>query len=150
MNLDVIRWKLEESEKAGSQTQDTSGLSCQCSATVWAFRVRKPFSMVFFSWWREFSSRPLTEFWQHILSGCQVCDQGIQYHLCSAYRGLVVVWLLWLSGRAQGAQARGVLGSMYPTTAGLFTFLYFCLITSKFIFISSMRQDALKIIVIHV
>ena len=30
-----------------------------------------------------------------MLSGCQVCDWGIQYHLCSTYRGL---WGLWLSG----------------------------------------------------
>ena len=33
-----------------------------------------------------------------------------QYHLCSTYRGLVVVRLLWLSGRALAAQARGILG----------------------------------------
>ena len=48
------------------------------------------------SWWREFSGQPLTEFWWHILSGCQVCDWGIQYHLCSTYRrlwGLVVAQL---------------------------------------------------------
>ena len=25
------------------------------------------------------------EFWRHILSGCQVCDWGIQYHLCGKY-----------------------------------------------------------------
>ena len=64
--------------------------------------------------WREFSGRPLTEFWRHILSGCRVRDWGIQYHLCSIHRGLwglVVVRLLWLSGRALAAQARGVLGS---------------------------------------
>ena len=57
------------------------------------------------SWWREFSGQPLMEFWWHILSGCQVCDWGIQYHLCSTYRGLwglVVVRLSWLSGRALG------------------------------------------------
>ena len=47
-----------------------------------------------------------------ILSGCQ--NWGIQYHLCSTYRGLwglVVVWLSWLSGRALVVQARGVLCS---------------------------------------
>ena len=66
------------------------------------------------SWRREFSSRPLTEFWWHMLSVCQVCDWGIQYHLCSTYRGLwglMIVWLSWLSGRALVAQPRGVLGS---------------------------------------
>ena len=63
------------------------------------------------SWWRKFSGRPLTKFWQHILSGCQVCDWGIQYHLSSTYRGLwglVVVQLSWLSGRALAAKARGI------------------------------------------
>ena len=43
---------------------------------------------------------------------------------------MVVVRLLWLSSRALAAQARGVLGS----TNGFFTFLYFHLITSKFIY----------------
>ena len=38
-----------------------------------------------------------------------------------------------LSGRALAAKARGVLGST-PVTAGLFTFLYFSLITSKFLY----------------
>ena len=54
-------------------------------------------------WRREFSGQPLTEFWRHTLSGCQVCNWGIQYHLCSTYRGLwglAVVRLSWLSGRA--------------------------------------------------
>ena len=32
---------------------------------------------------------------------------------------LVVVWLLWLSGRALAAKSRGVLGST-PVTASLF------------------------------
>ena len=49
------------------------------------------------------------------LSGCQACNWGIQYHLCSTYSGLwglIVVWLVWLviSGRAPVAQARDVLG----------------------------------------
>ena len=83
-------------------------------------------------WWREFSSQPLMEFRWHILSGYWVCDWGIQHHLCSACRGLwglVVVQLSWLSGRALAVQARGVLGLI----VGLFTFLYFHFITSKFI-----------------
>ena len=85
------------------------------------------------SWWSEFSGQTLTEFWWHILSSCQVCDWGIQYHPCSIYRGLwglVVVQLSWLSGRALAAQARGVLGST-PSDCRLFHFLYFHLITSK-------------------
>ena len=65
------------------------------------------------SWWREFSGWPLTEFWRRILSGCQVCDWGIQYHLCT---GGSSHWV-WL-----------------PATASFFTFLYFCLSTSKFIY----------------
>ena len=65
------------------------------------------------TWRREFSCPLLTEFWWHILSGCQVCSWAIQYHLCSTYRGLlgiVVVQLSLLSGRTLAAQARGVLG----------------------------------------
>ena len=41
------------------------------------------------------------------LSGCQVCDWGIQYHQCSIYRGLwglVVVWLVWLSDTGGSSQ----------------------------------------------
>ena len=69
-----------------------------------------------------------------MLSGCQVCDWGIQYHLCSKYRGLwrlVVIQLLWLSDRALVAQARGVLGSI-PGGSQPFHFPYFRLITSLF------------------
>ena len=40
---------------------------------------------------------------------------------------LVVIRLLWLSGRALVAQARGVSLVQLPATAGLLTFLYFCL-----------------------
>ena len=68
-----------------------------------------------------------------MLSGCEVCDWGIRYHLCSTYRGLwglLVVRLLWLSGRALAAQARGVLGST-PSSCWP---LYFRLITSKFLY----------------
>ena len=43
--------------------------------------------------------------------------------------------MLWLSGRALAAQARGVLSS----TAGFFTFLYFRLITLKFIYQSDLN-----------
>ena len=84
------------------------------------------------SWWREFSSQPLTEFWLHTLSSCQVCNWGIQYHLCRTHRGLwglVVVRLSWLSGRALAAQARGVLG-LTPGNCWLF---HFCLKTSNFL-----------------
>ena len=59
-----------------------------------------------------------------------VTELGIQYHLCSTYRGLwglVVVLLSWVSDRALAAQARGVLSSN-PST-----FLYFRLITSEFL-----------------
>ena len=72
-------------------------------------------------------------FWWNLLSGCQVWDQGIQYHLSSTHRrlwGLVVVWLSKLSGRALAAHARVILGS---TPADCRT-LYFCLITFKSLF----------------
>ena len=45
---------------------------------------------------------------------------------------LVVVRLLWLSGRAPAAQARGVLGST-PSDCRPFHFPLFRLITSKFL-----------------
>ena len=63
---------------------------------------------------RKFSGQTLAEFWWRILSGYQVRDWGIQYHLCSTYRrllGLVIVRRSCLSGRALVAQARGVLSS---------------------------------------
>ena len=80
---------------------------------LWAFRVRNHSAWVFFLM-RKFSGQTLAEFWWRILSGYQVRDWGIQYHLCSTYRrllGLVIVRRSCLSGRALVAQARGVLSS---------------------------------------
>ena len=79
------------------------------------------------SWQREFAGRPLTEFWRHILSGCQVCDWGIQYHLCSIYRGL---WGWWLSGCRSSLAERWWLKPevswvRLPAAAGLFHFPLF-------------------------
>ena len=96
---------------------------------LWAFRARKPLNMGSFLLEREISSQPLTNIWQHMLSGCLVCDWGIQYHLCSTYRGLwglVVVGWSWLSGREHwmAAQARGVLSSTSDNFQ-FFIFLYF-------------------------
>ena len=54
------------------------------------------------------------------------------------YGGWWLSGLLWLSGRALAAQARGILVWL-PVTASLFTFLYFCLITSK---IQNLEIDA--------
>ena len=48
--------------------------------------------------------------------------------------GIVVIQLSWLSGRALAAQARGISWVRLTTAAGLFNFLYICLITSKFIY----------------
>ena len=80
---------------------------------LWAFRVRKPLSMGSFLMERIFRSTP-----NRVLTAHAQWLPGVwlrhQYHLCSTYRGLwglVVVWLSWLSGRALAAQARGVLGS---------------------------------------
>ena len=95
--------KIEEGKRlavAGSWTQDTSGLSHQCSATeprqpdnhqpsqspmctaqvILSNYNKKKHSAWVLSWWREFSGQPLRDFWCHILSGCQVCSWGIQYH----------------------------------------------------------------------
>ena len=114
----------------------------QCEARCSEQLEWENYSAWVLSWWREFSSQPLTEFWQHILSGWQVCHWGIQYHLCSTYRGLwglEVVQLSRLSGRALAAQARGVLVST-PDDCRPFHFPQF----SHLNLISSMRQDALS------
>ena len=81
-----------------------------------------------------------------ILSGCQVCDWRIQCHLCSTFRGLwglVVVWQSWLSGRALAAQARcpGFDTQWLPT---FFTFLYFRLVTNFVYFQLEARCSILK------
>ena len=78
---------------------------------------------------RKISSQTLVEFWWLILSGYQVCDCGIQYHLCSTCRGfwgLMVVQLSWLSGRALETQARDVLGSTPDDCAVCTKREYFC------------------------
>ena len=82
------------------------------------------------SWWREVSGQPLTKFWKHMLSGCQVCDWGIQYHLWSTLWGLVAVWLLWFSGRAGGSTQWCPGFNSWQLLALIFTFLYFPLTTS--------------------
>ena len=90
------------------------------------------------SWRREFSGRPLTEFWRHILSGCQVCDWGIQYHLCSTYRGLWGVGgcpAVVAQGQSTGGSTQRCPGFDSRRLPAFFTFLYFCLITSKFIYV---------------
>ena len=62
----------------------------------------------------------------HILSGCQVCDWGIQYHLwlSSCCGSVAEHWRL----KPEVSWVR------LPLTAGFLTFLYFRLITSKFIY----------------
>ena len=71
-----------------------------------AFRVGKPLSMSFPDEinFQSNSSRVL----MHILSGYQVCDCGIQYHLCSTYgrSSMRVVGRPAVSGRALTAQAK--------------------------------------------
>ena len=109
---------------------------CGSDSTYWVAAVSEAFSTICAGLWGLVVVW-LSWFSRHILSGCRVCDWGIQYHLCSTYRGLwglVVVWLVWLSGRALAAQARGVLGST-PRDCWPFTFLYFRLVTSKFLYI---------------
>ena len=106
--------KVKRLAAAGSRTQDSwleLPVLCHWATTAGqlpTLTILYICSAWFLSWWRQFSSQPLMEFWRHILSGCQVCDWGIQYHLCSIYRGLwglVVVRLSWFSGRALAAQA---------------------------------------------
>ena len=82
-------------------------IRCYEAEMLRAFRVRiTTFSMGYFLMEKIFRWTH-KEFWCHILSGCQVCNWGTQYHLCSIYRGswrLVVFQLSWLSGRALVAQ----------------------------------------------
>ena len=78
-------------------------------------------------------------YWQHILSGCQVCNWGIQCHLCTT--DCESWWLSCCCGsvaehRVFKPEVSWVRSLM---TATLFTFLYFHLITSKFLY-SSMWQ----------
>ena len=78
MNLDVMT-KIEEVKRpavARSRTQDISGFSRQCSAT-------EPQQLD-----NHQPSQSSICTAQVVLSGCQACDWGIQYHLCTAYRGL--------------------------------------------------------------
>ena len=67
----------------------------------------------------------------HQPSHSSTCTALNLYSTCRGLWGFVVIWLSWLSGRALAAQARGVWIRL-PATAGFFTFLYFCLITSNF------------------
>ena len=100
--------KIEESEKAGSHresTQDTSGLSCQCSAT----EPQQPDKHQWLPGVRLRHSVPPVQYIQGIVraGGCPaVVDQ-------------------WQStGRALAAQARGVLG-LTPGDCRLFHFPLF-------------------------
>ena len=86
-------YEVKRPAAARSRTQDTSGLCQKCSATEpQQLDDHQPSQSLLYlewenhsawvlSWWRKFSGQALTEFWRHILSGCQVCDWGIQYHL---------------------------------------------------------------------
>ena len=79
--------KIEECEKAGSRRESNPGHLCQCSAN-WATTAGQPPALTILCrscicFRKEVSCRPLMEFRWHILSGYQVCDWGIQYHLCT-------------------------------------------------------------------
>ena len=105
---------------ARSPTQDTSGLSHQCSPgshSVCAVRTQSRVDRKVLSIRKE----PI----------CMLSHS--KYSTYRGLRGLVVVWLSWLSGRALVAQARGALGST-PGSCWPFIFLSFRLITSKFIY----------------
>ena len=87
---------------------------------------------------RELSGQPLMEFWRHTLIGCQVCNWGIsvppvQYiSRIVTVGGCLVVVAQWQSTGCTSQVSR----VQFPATAGFFTLLYFCLITSKFLFIA--------------
>ena len=69
----------------------SESLHFQCVLMNWK---RKTLSMSSLLMERIFRLAP-NEIWWYVLSGCQVYNQGIQYHVCSTYRGL---WVWWLSG----------------------------------------------------
>ena len=79
-----------------------------------------------------------------MLSGCQVCDWGIQYHLCNTHIEGCEGW--WSSGCC-GSVAENWLHKpevswvQLPATATFLTFLYFRLITSKFFVISKTMPE---------
>ena len=120
------------------------------NARIWALRVRKTLSMGSLLMERVFQSTSM-EFWQHILSGCQVHVQWLRHFstTCVVYiedcegwwlsgcrssvvDSLVVFFFLMnglgmrLSGRALATQARCP-GFWFPAIASLFNFLPFCL-----------------------
>ena len=67
---------------------------------------------------------PVTDFWQHILSGCLVCNWSIQYCLCNGYRRLYVEsW--WLSSCRSSVIEQWQIKQKprrvpFPATAGFF------------------------------
>ena len=95
-----------------------------------------------------YQKRSLMEFWRHILSGCQVCDWGIQYHLCSIYierivrvGGCLPVVAQWQSTGCTSQRCPGFDSRQLPAFC---TFLYFCLITSnpRFRFLVMWREGS--------
>ena len=102
----------------------------------WTFRVSKPLSMGSFLIERIFRW-PLTEFWRHILSGCQVCDWEAFSLTCAVHIDDCEGW--WLSGCCSSVAEHRQLKPEVSwvqllATAGFFTFLYFRLITSEFLY----------------
>ena len=113
---------------AGSRTQDTSGLSCQCSAT----EPRQPDNH------QPSQSSMYTA--QMVLNASVVHLAATQYvpsELCAVYIEDCEGW--WLSGCCGSVAEHWRLKPevswvRLPATAGFFIFLYFRLITSKFIY----------------
>ena len=108
--------KIEESEKAGSRQESNPGylwleppVLCHWATTAW-----RPLTC---------THNPLSVLHRWYYSLTCSTDRGLW--------GLVVIRLSWLSGRVLMAQARGV---RLLATTSLFTFLYFHLITSDFIY----------------
>ena len=111
MNLDVMWWKqriVKRPTAARSQTQNTSGLSHQCSAT----EPQQPDN------YQPSQSSICTACWM----ATRCVSEGIQYHLCSTYRvlwGLLIIQLSWLSSR--GSSNTSVLDSI-PSSCRPFHF----------------------------
>ena len=74
-------------------------ISCLVACLMQDVLVRKPLTISFSPDGENFLFDP----YSMVLSGCQVCNWGIQYHLRITYRGLWELVVVWLSGCCSSA-----------------------------------------------
>ena len=105
--------------------------------TLWAFRVRKPLSMGSLSCqcsttepWQPDDHQPS----QSSMHTAQVVLNASVTHLAGSHSVCAVRTLLGVDWKIHFIRKPEVSWVWLPVAAGLFTFLYFCLTTSKFIY----------------